>query len=182
MDTSLTEIAISLTGLFLGICFLRRQRRDSLRCDIRNVRDNLFEFMRTNGRSMDDPGYQATRNMLKGVLVLTNHLSILSFFGNIYWYAKFKKNGYKFKSPFDLAQDGEVRKTLLDAHEYIQARILHYLFLEGTIGLFIRGIARMLSVLRIFGKIRDWATLQSGQFLAEAAMARTLHNHAGANW
>jgi hypothetical protein len=75
-ETELTEVAISLGVLMLAYILYRRGRREQFRVDIRRIRDGLFDWMWQNGHSFSDLGYRATREMLNGLLRMSNTLSL----------------------------------------------------------------------------------------------------------
>lgn len=172
MDYPMIELAQAVIGIVL-LCFVvircyGQQRRDQFRCDIRQIRDNLFDVMHSTGRSYGDPGYQRTRKMLNGTLRLSNHLGIVWFFVVIWWVIKAENAGYQPTSGMDETQDGELRVKLAEVYKAVQLRLIQFLFLEGSVGWLVRGVEGTLHLFHGINRAKTWAMHKSDQFLAGA--------------
>src|SRR5438034_11408435 len=78
---SLAIIATLWFGLFGSL------RRDSFRCRVRKLRDDLFDFMWQNGHSFETPAYQEVRQSLNGMLRISNRLGPVAFLlGLVIWW------------------------------------------------------------------------------------------------
>ncbi len=71
----LPEFVVSVLILVYIANQMSRLRCERFRCDIRDIRDNLFDFMHQHGYAFDDSEYVATRAHLNGLLRLSNRMS-----------------------------------------------------------------------------------------------------------
>lgn len=76
----LAECLVSAALIFCVWYFgFRRMKNDSFRCEIRQLRDELFDFMVVNGLDFRDEAYLKTREFLNGILRLSNILDPIVF-------------------------------------------------------------------------------------------------------
>lgn len=165
-ETVLTQMAISVSILaILWFWAFASIRRDNFRSDIRRLRDGLFDYMWENGHSFDTAAYQETRLMLNGMLRLSNSMSAIKFFGFVVLHRH-----HRDREVGDLLArmpNGELKKEIERVRIHAVARLLHFLFLEGTTGLAIRGVLFTAKVVKRANVVKSWATNQGNRLLED---------------
>jgi len=140
------ECAISLAALaYVWFWQFGRLRRDNFRSDIRRLRDGLFDFIWENGYSYDMPAYQEIRQSLNGMLRLSNVLSPVKFF-IAYLCVRHRHWTEALRDSLDHVRDKRLRDKIREVRNGALKRMLEFLFLEGTTGLLVRCIARLIDL------------------------------------
>ena len=165
-ETILTQLAISLSILtFLWFWAFASIRRDSFRCDIRRLRDGLFDFMWENGHSFDDPVYMETRQILNGMLRMSNTMSAVKFFGLVVLHQQ--HGGSEATDLLEKMPNGALKKEIERVRVLAVRRLLHFLFMEGTMCLVVRGILSTAYFIKRVNGMKNWATKQGTRLLED---------------
>lgn len=93
MNHDLINLAISTAFLAIAIDNLRRQSRDTFRCDIRRLRDELFDFVLIHGGDFSDPEYVDARESLNGMLRLSEKISFFRMLIIVWHHRHLEKTG-----------------------------------------------------------------------------------------
>ncbi len=164
MAYELTTCVVSLAGIMV-IWFgpMARLSRDNLRSDIRRIRDNVFDFMWKNGYSYDDESYRKTRQLLNGILRLSNTATPLVFMLSL------RNARASSRSEIILNDcDSKLRDVLEKATHDATKRFIIFLFLEGTAGLWFRFILHVFPKLAGTNKANEWYANKERAIIVDA--------------
>lgn len=174
----LTEIAISLGVVAFAFWRMARLRREVFRFDIRCLRDELFDFVLANGISFDDEGYIAVRRCLNGILSQSNHLSVFHLLIAVYFYKLKEDCGYSTeKPPGDLTSSKVLAAKLDQVRNAAARRVVHFLFLEGVFGYFIRAVYLVAKVFAKSKQLKNRAFNYADQLFSESYLFGRSDHH-----
>jgi hypothetical protein len=158
---SLGMLSIIWFGLF------RSLRRDNFRSDIRRIRDELFDFMWKNGQDFNAPAYRETRQMLNGMLRISNVLTPATFVIGALFASRCPPSPES-KKRFQELPDGPLKQQLEKAQSLALRRLLTFVFCEGALGLLVRLALRALVLARLAFRAKEWASRKSRSLLSWA--------------
>lgn len=164
MNYELTTCIISVAGL-LALWFgpIASLRRDNMRSDIRRIRDELFDFMRAHHYDYSNQSYRNVRQVLNGILRISNNIDPASFIVSLRYYYDPGK-----KLDINVERDKSLHDALDNALEKATNRLLMFVFLEGSWGVAIKLFLRILLLRRRAQKMRDWVFARTNAFLLDA--------------
>ena len=132
-EFTLTSVAISVVGLgLLWLSAYASVRRDVYRCDIRAMRDGLFDFMWQNDLPFDNAAYRGVREELNGLLRMSNTTSALQFVCLISSHIRW--GDFRATDHLSHLADGPLKRELERVRHLAIRRLLRFLFREGAIG------------------------------------------------
>jgi hypothetical protein len=150
---ALVQAVIGLFAiLWIWFTALAVQRRDRFRNQIRMLRDDLFDFMWKHGYEFSSPAYRETRQLLNGLLRLSNVWGPVSFLGSA---VIAHSHPIDRQTPFDRLADGELKRELTTVRTAAIALLLDLLFRQGTLGFLVRAILGTFLVFRGIAQFRD---------------------------
>ena len=154
----LTNCAVSV-AIIVAIWFgpLASLRRDAFRTDIRQIRDELFDFMWKNGYSFENEAYRDTRQLLNGLLRMSNSLSPIPFLICIWHHLDDLENRPSFTN-FDNCPN-ELRQALVRAINLAGSRMLRFMFAERSMWLFWK-------IVGLFRGTKRWLVLSKASWSA----------------
>jgi hypothetical protein len=169
---ALGQATVSLLFLaYVWIFLFGRMGRDAFRCDVRRLRDELFDFMVANGENFDAPAYRKARQMLNGVLRLSNHLNVFTFIAIVVCHARLRRLGRLPDDPSRAPGSAKLKHEIAQVRAKLSERLLIYVFLEGVTGIVVNAILACGSMLRVAAKTKRWANDKSREFMAGAFTA-----------
>lgn len=170
MDTTAftsAVIAIAMLWIIWGVLF-PRLRRDNFRTDIRNIRDDLFDYMWKNNLSFSNASYTETRDKLNDILVLSNYLTAVRFILMMWFSFKLKHHGYHTSSLLSRSEPGALHDRLDQALNDAGNRLFYFVFLEGGKGMAFRVMMLLVWVIGRANNVRESA-MRSSRAIAESA-------------
>jgi len=162
------ECLVSL-GLLAVIWFVlvARARRDDFRCDIRRIRDRLFDFMWENGYDFSTPAYRKTRQTLNGLIRVSNSLTPVGFLLSFVVIAVSDPRD----PPDDLdnpALDVKLKGALRQSRHEAITVMIRFVYLSGLIGVLVRFLVVALRAAHAAIKVERMGIRKAEQFLAIA--------------
>lgn len=139
------SIAYTLVSIWI-ICFVwfklvARLRRDNFRCNVRRIRDNLFDFMWKNNINFNTAAYKETRQFLNGLLrgadVLTPTSLVAHALGAVR-YGGLAGEETAFTKAMKNVADDKLRKALEQAQAQAVVQMMSFVFLQGLFGLLVK--------------------------------------------
>jgi hypothetical protein len=135
---TLSYITIGLAALgFIYFVLCAGLRREQFRCEVRRIRDDLFDFMWENKQDFNEPAYLKARETMNGFLVLSNKLSptvlVMSAIAAVF---TLRRNGVS--SPPPPLPAGLLGDKIRHAYLALTWKLIEYSFLKGIPGLFIK--------------------------------------------
>jgi len=175
----LTPIAISSGALIFIYALYIRGRREQFRSDIRRMRDALFDLMWQNGYSFADPGYRATREMLNGLLRMSNTLSLSQLLFMMYLYFRWNLAGEAGQWNAKRSPNKQLDDKLEQIKKNAAARIVRFVFCEGFTGIAVLVLYCAFVLLRGTSSVKTWIVRQSRLLVQDAAMLSPSAIHHG---
>lgn len=121
-----------------------RLRRDNFRSRIRRIRDDLFDFMWKNGHDFGNPGYQATRQMLNGLIRSSNYLSVATFIQAMALVVSGKrKSSSSVITTIEKLPAGPLKEKVNQATQQAMKEMLRFIFFQSISGVLIVGVAEI---------------------------------------
>ncbi len=159
---------------FIWFHLFARLRRDNFRSEIRKIRDGLFDFMWENGYSFDTPAYSETRQMLNGILRLSNKLTPVSFLVSIIFVAMQETQSIEPQldeddDGLDKVTDSKLKNELQRARREATKKLLVFIYLQGLFGIFIRLLVLFLKLAQLAFKAKEWAVRGTERFVRTIA-------------
>lgn len=145
-DFSIAYSLISLWIIFyIWFTLVARLRRDRFRCNIRKIRDDLFDFMWKNNVDFNTAAYKEVRQFLNGMLrgadVLTPTSLIAHAIGAIRYGALGEnRKETDFVKAMKTVSDPTLKQMLENAQAKAMVEMLSFVFLQGLIGFLVKGI------------------------------------------
>jgi len=136
---------------------IRRQRAEWCRSQIRFIRDELFDFMRDQDFSFDSPAYRETRNIMNGLMRLTNTIGPFQFIAMILCFHD-EDGDQKTKREIDKLEDGPLKEKLSKASKRATNVFVEFLFLTGVSGICVRCLMFVFRALHFAVKVRRWVS------------------------
>jgi hypothetical protein len=167
MDFTLSYCLVS-AAIFATACyFLRRQRLDDYRSDLRRVRDGLFDFMLAHGHAFDHPGYRETRQTLNGLIRYSDYLTPFTFLSMA---LVFRKHGDLFgvSEKTERSHGDPVEVATSEAKKAAAVVTLHFVFLTGPFGLVVKTLLFFLRLSHAARKVTVWSTRVAQRFVEAA--------------
>lgn len=131
-EFTLTSVAISVVGLgWLWLSAYASVRRDVYRCDIRAMRDGLFDFMWQNDLPFDNAAYRGVREELNGLLRMSNTTSALQFVCLISSHIRW--GDFRATDHLSHLADGPLKRELERVRHLAIRRLLRFLFYGQTL-------------------------------------------------
>lgn len=160
----LTHLSIAACTLFL-LCVgpYRNLRRDDFRTDVRRIRDRLFDFMWKNGYDFQNPSYRRVRQMLNGMLRLSNTMTPLG-----YLVVMCLTHARAHKLMLIDEPDRGLSEELNRAVQRASSRMIKFLFMEGLTGWAVRVLLATLRAMHAVRKIKAIVLNNVENILAEA--------------
>jgi len=125
-------------------------RRDEYRADIRRLRDSLFDFMWKSGFDFRTPAYVQARDHLNNMIRASNYLTPSLVFVAALCVARSKRQEEsELQKAIDALDDGPLKDKLTTTHDLAIHRMLRFIFLEGTLGVFLRIVVYTLYTLQL---------------------------------
>jgi len=140
---------IALVALYAFV--FKQMLAEMCRTKIRAVRDDLFDYMWSNGLDMTDRSYRETRQMLNGLLRMTCEIGPLAFIMLMIRCSSSPKKVSARILP-DSPLNGKLRKSKDEAIDHF----LTFLYFQGVVGFLVRGIWYGLTAIRALKKSKDW--------------------------
>lgn len=133
---SINEITLLVVNLLL-LCvvwrLVARSRRERFRYRIRMIRDDLFDFMWRNGHDFDTPAYREARQILNGILRMSNFMTPFRFL---------VISSFRPRPPHELqvecVENEQLRQKIGFAYHHAYKEWIRSLFLSGAFGVAIR--------------------------------------------
>lgn len=142
---ALSYVTISLVALgFIYFVLCASLRREQFRCQVRQIRDELFDFMWENGHDYQEPAYVKARETMNTFLALSNKLSPTILVMSLV-YAVFNIRRNKTSQPDRPLPDGPLGDRIRQSYVTLTLTLLEYSFLKGIPGACIRSIVWILS-------------------------------------
>lgn len=159
---------------FIWFFLFARLRRDNFRSEIRRVRDGLFDFMWQNGYDFDTPAYRETRQMLNGILRLSNKLTPVSFLISIVSVAMQEtcSTGPRpsgTATTLDKVTDSRLKQELQKVQQEAIRKLLIFVYLQGLFGVFVRLLLLFLKLAQFTFKAKKWAFRETERFVRTIA-------------
>ncbi len=134
---ALAQCLISLGILaFLWCGPVARLRRDNFRSNIRRIRDDLFDFIWKNEYDFKNPAYQATRQMLNGLIRTSNYLSVFTFMHALILIVNGKRrNPPSAISEIEKLPPGDLKEKINQATQQAMKEMLNFIFIQKISGL-----------------------------------------------
>jgi len=134
---ALAQCLISVGILaFLWCGPVARLRRDNFRSKIRRIRDDLFDFMYKNGYDFKNPAYQATRQMLNGLIRTSNYLSVFTFMHALIIVVSGKRrNPLSAIHAIEKLPPGDLKEKMNQATQQAMKEMLRFIFTQKISGL-----------------------------------------------
>lgn len=130
----LAQIWVSICALTSMYFFLvKRQRNDRFRSELRVIRDGLFDAMVERGFDLQCPAYRETRQILNGMIRLSNSTGPIRF---ILLVAKPTPPLEEFV--LEKVTDQEIKTLLSDALDSAMRAWITHIFLTGCTGLLVK--------------------------------------------
>jgi hypothetical protein len=120
------------TIAFIWLVLFADLRRERFRCELRRIRDQLFDFMWQNGFDFSDPNYQKARASINGILAESNTMSPTLMFLVLLWATWHRR--WKPEPLLDGPIGEQVRLTYY-ASAWV---VIQFAFLSGVPGFVIR--------------------------------------------
>lgn len=142
----LFECILSLCMLvFIWFFLFGRERRDDYRCAIRRLRNELFDFVQKNGGDFQNPAYVECRKYLHDLLRVSNDLSPLVLLAGVVLILRQRRSqGMNEEQKKESVAQDPLSQRIREVRTQATLTTLHFLFLRGLLGLFIRGLATAL--------------------------------------
>src|SRR5713226_402762 len=157
---SLAIIAAIWFGLFGYL------RRDGFRSRIRNLRDDLFDFMWQNGHSFETPAYQETRQSLNGILRISNRLGPVSFIIFLAFCSEYDDGQ---KCELDDVKPESLKRKIQETHNRAVRELLLFVYLGGIFGLFMKLLLAILKMAQYASSAKRWALRTAEHFVITVA-------------
>lgn len=129
-------------------------RRDNFRSEIRLLRDGLFDFMWKNGYSFETPAYRETRQLLNGILRISNKLGPISFVVNFALVAA--ERDERTRREFPRCEDDRLQSELVRIRNEASKMTVRFVFFQGIFGLFVRSLATVLRAVHYTFRFKQW--------------------------
>lgn len=166
--TTLTTIAIAVSVLvWLWLGPLAALRRDNYRSDIRDIRDDLFDFMLEGGYSFESPAYREVRQTLNGMLRWSNVINGPKFLISIYYSSKYGVNSDRTSCLLKEGDEG-LRAKIEEVRNAAVHRTLKFVFLEGLTGATVIALLGVLSLFKLAQRVKRAVLSRSGIIASEA--------------
>lgn len=135
---ALSYFLLSLTaGGFIYFVLCGSLRRELFRCEVRRIRDELFDFMRKHGHNFKEPAYLKARETLNNYLVLSNKLSPTVLVMAVgFAVVDLRRNGVSPPNP--PLPDGPLGEMMRNSYLKLVSTLIEYSFLKGIPGLLIK--------------------------------------------
>jgi len=161
-------------GAFIWFYLFAGLRRDNFRSEIRRIRDDLFDFMWENGYDFDTPAYCETRQMLNGILRLSNKLSPVSFFVSIIFAAtqetcSTEPQSIRTSGSPDKVTDVKLEKKLQEVRWNAIKQLLIFVYYQGIFVVFMRIVAFFLKLARTAIRAKEWVIRGAERFVRTVA-------------
>lgn len=152
---ALSYLMVSLTAMwFIYFVLWAGLRRERFRCQVRHIRDGLFDYMWENGHDFNEPAYRKAREVMNSVLALSNKLSPTALVAAgiaviLTWRCK---GGLTEDNPLPTGPLGDkIRQSYLA----LAWTLIEYAFLKGIPGVFVRSVVWVLShAFRLSSRVR----------------------------
>lgn len=132
-EYALTSVAISVAILgWLWFSAFASVRRDAYRCDVRRMRDELFDFMWQNNQPFDSEAYRQVREELNGLLRMSNTTSPLQFVCLVASHTR--RGAFEATDHLERLPEGLLKQELGSVRRSAIERLLKFLFREGALG------------------------------------------------
>lgn len=163
---ALSYLLVSLAALgFIYFVLCASLRREQFRCQVRRIRDDLFDFMWENEQNFEEPAYLKARETMNNVLLLSNKLSptvvVMSVAAAI---LDLRRNGMSLPNP--LLPEGPLGDKIRQSYLALTWTLIEYSFLKGIPGLYVKSMLwillhafRLSSRMRVFKRkiVKDGA-------------------------
>jgi len=150
----LPQFWLSLVALaVIYVKIFKPQREESCRSDIRRIRDDLFDFMWKHGLDYSDPGYVHSRNLMNGMMRLTNCVGAFEFLFLMATAPAPPNNEYQ--SPIETVNDPVLREKLHRSINLAYRTFLTSLYTRGFFGLLFKGLLAVVNAVR---RMRGYST------------------------
>lgn len=164
-ETVFSQLVVSILILaFLWFRVFPSLRRDNFRSDIRKLRDSLFDYMWENGHAFDNMAYCETRLILNGILRMSNSITAIKFFALVVLH---RNDSRAVEDPLEQMADCDLKRQIETVRAQAVARLLHFLFLEGTTGLVVRMMLSTSHCIKRVNNIKPWIRRQGSQLLTD---------------
>lgn len=136
-------ISLALLG-FIYFVLCAGLRRERFRCQVRRIRDELFDFMWENGQDFKEPAYLKARETMNSFLALSNKLSpSVLVMSVVVAVLALRRNGASLPNP--ALPIGALGDKIRQSYSALAWALIEYSFLKGIPGLFIRSTVWLLS-------------------------------------
>jgi hypothetical protein len=157
MNTSFTlsYMMISLmAGGYVYFVLWASLRREQFRCELRRIRDELFDFMRENNYNFKEPAYLKVRENLNTLLAASNQLSPTVLVVSIVLLVMdLRRKGLPQTTP--PLPDGPLGEKIRDSYLALAWKLIEYSFLKGIPGLLINCVVWVLKhAFHLGGRLR----------------------------
>src|SRR5713226_3094274 len=136
-------------------------RRDGFRSRIRNLRDDLFDFMWQNGHSFQTPAYQETRQSLNGILRISNKLGPASFLIFLAFCSEYEDDH---KCELDDVRPESLKRKIKETRNLAVRELILFVYLGGVFGLFMKVILYILKIAQYASSTKRWALRTAEHF------------------
>jgi hypothetical protein len=134
----LPEVCISLGLIVVAWRYgFEPLRRDEFRCQIRRIRDDLFDFMWKNDLECRDTAYQDARAGLNAVIYMGGAFSPTSIIATIFLAIR-RIHNEQAPAQTKKSTDPMIQEAIDLANKRAVNALLTFLFLQGPFGLFIK--------------------------------------------
>lgn len=172
----LSQLAVTVAALiFVYFGPIRWRRQDDFRCEIRRIREELFDFMLENEIPFDNPAYVRTRYALNGLLRISGILSPVFFGISLYYRQLCRVNGHVLLMPEQLTANSALRDKILEVRHEASDCLQRHIFLQGFTGICVRVVLGLVAVSRNTARVRVWSDRRAEALLTVAG--RYEYNH-----
>ncbi len=166
----LPEVCISLGVIVVAWRYgFEPLRQDVFRCHIRQIRDDLFDFMWQNDLDFQEPAYQEARNSLNGLIHMSGALSPTSIIISVAMAIKRVRDGL-ISAPSRKSTNPRIQETIDLANQKAANQLLTFLFLQGVFGLVVRGLYWLSCATKAVQRVKQRASEGASYVVANASI------------
>lgn len=142
---AISYVVISLAALnYIYFVLCAGLRRERFRCQVRRIRDELFDFMWENGHDFQEPAYRKARETTNSFLALSNKLSpTVLVISVVVAILNLRRNGVS--PPTPPLPAGPLGDKIRQSYLELAWTLIEYSFLKGIPGLGVRSAVWFLS-------------------------------------
>lgn len=167
MENNFVLSQMFISGLILlGVWVMFQHiRREKFRIQIRDIRDELFDWMLENKQDFTSPEYANLRQTLNGLMRLSSRIGRLEAFGMI---CIQMSNGTTPKSDIDEMPDSPLKAKLQQVRRLAVRAWFTFLFKEGLLGAMIRCANAAFKAVHIMTKWKQFVIVGSERIMFSA--------------